>query len=709
DLLFVTYAMNICGGIMLAFGILAIFRLINRLSKKGLVVMSAILFVLFGMALAFVQIFYITVPITDSFYVNDYAISMVKGIHNVIDGNTFYFGKYANNNPVVILLFFIYSVADFFGIKDFVAVGRWVSALAVMGGQVMFFFALKKFTGTLKTAVKFLLLSLMFPPLIFISSWVYTVSLCLPFMGGILLAGANIYRTTKKKSVIINSAVAGVLTVLGYKIRPVVMILSIAFFICLVIWTLRDKIRIKKCFAVLVAGVVFAGSTFIVCYALDSHYYTGSNRNFPLIHWIAMGLTKDGSFDGNLSFENQRLHNTREMEKNSKRHIEKAIESYTPITFIQHMYLKHGRMWGDGSMEYSTRLGSVCRSAPWGEYTIGSKVDFMYIYCQMFWASLNILSLVFAISFICGKQKNYSMVFLLAMLGAYAFYMIWEVKSSYALPFLFLVTSMAVFGGESLENCFDQSGEKVKISGRIAYSTVALFSVAVMIISAPYFTAQIKNSRTPLISVPLTHDGFVKNIAKEKKTLSQKFYADEEFNCVKVYYSYTKSHIQGEKPPIYNFKLYDSNNNLLGKKVIDFSKKRIRDNKNFHPVRGRRGKVINQGNATIRLKNFYYPDGKEKFRIKIIGEGNYDTINIRTSHGESIDSYPGQLRVNGEKTEEDLRITVRQVKKETLTTFPIYVGLCLSIAILEFLVYTNLFCRKSKEKMRVNRKIFDKN
>ncbi|MGN1132815.1 MAG: hypothetical protein ACI4RL_07880 [Ruminococcus sp.] len=707
--LFVTYAMNICGGILLAFGILAIFCLINRLSKKGLMIMSAVLFALFGLALAFVQKFYITVPITDSFYVNDYAISMVKGIHNVIDGSTVYFGKYANNNPVVILLFFVYSVADFFGIKDFVAVGRWVSSLAVMGGQVMFFFALKKFTGTLKTAVKFLLLSLMYPPLIFISSWVYTVSLCLPFMGGILLAGANIYRATKRYSIIINSAVAGVLTVLGYKIRPVVMILSIAFFICLVLWTLRDKIRIKKCLTVLVAGVVFAGSTFIGCYALDNHYYTGSNKNFPLIHWIAMGLTKDGTFDGNLSFENQNLDNTREMKENSKRHIEKAIDSYTPITFIQHLYFKHERMWGDGSMGYSSRMGSVCQSAPGGEYTIGLKADLMYIYCQMFWASLNILSLAFAVGFVLGKQRNYSLVFLLTMLGAYAFYMIWEVKSSYAPPFLFLIISMAVFGGEGLENCFDLSGVRVKKAGRIAYSTVAVFFVAVMIIAGPYFTNQIKTSSTPLISVPLTHDGFIENIAKEKKTVSQKFYTDTEFNCVRVNYDYTKTYIQGGKPPIYKFKLYDSNNNLLGKKVIDFSKVKIKDNKTSHPIRERRGRVIKQGYATIRLKNFYYPHGKEKFRIKIVGEGNYDVITIRTSLGEAIDTYPGQLRINGEKTEGDLRITVQQVKKETLTTIPAYVGLCLGIVILEFFIYNYLFCRKSKKKIRAIMNFFDKN
>ena len=256
--LFLLYSMNISGGILIAFGILAMFRLINKLSKRGLVIASAVFFALFGGVLLFVLLNYTTIPISDSFYVNDYAVGMAKGEYSVIDGSTRYFAKYSNNNPMVILLFFLYSVADFFGINDLIAFGRCVNAVAIMGAQVMFFFAIKKLTGRLTSAVKFLLLSLIYPPVMFLLPWVYTASFCLPFMGGILLAGANLYRTKKKSSIIINSAVAGVLTVVGYNIRPVVMILSIAFFICLVMWTLRSKERLKKSLTITWEGVIFA-------------------------------------------------------------------------------------------------------------------------------------------------------------------------------------------------------------------------------------------------------------------------------------------------------------------------------------------------------------------------------------------------------------------------------------------------------------------
>ena len=116
--LFLLYSMNISGGILIAFGIIAMFRLINKLSRRGLVIASAVLFALFGGVLLFVLLNYTTIPISDSFYVNDYAVGMAKGKYSVIDGSTRYFAKYSNNNPMVILLYFLYSIADFFGVTN---------------------------------------------------------------------------------------------------------------------------------------------------------------------------------------------------------------------------------------------------------------------------------------------------------------------------------------------------------------------------------------------------------------------------------------------------------------------------------------------------------------------------------------------------------------------------------------------------------------
>ncbi|MCI6652303.1 MAG: hypothetical protein MSH11_02600 [Ruminococcus sp.] len=693
--LFVTYSMNILGGILISFGILAVFRLINKCSRKGIIVLSLVLFSLFGGILFFILINYNTIPNTDSFFVNDYAISMVKGKHNVIDGGIRYFAKYSNNNPIVILLFFIYSVADFVGVNDLFSFGRFVNAVAIMGAEVLFFFAIKKLTGKLTTAVKFLLLSLLYPPLLLMVSWVYTATLCLPFMGGIFLAGASLYRTKKKSSLIVNSAVAGVLTVAGYNIRPVVMILSIAFFICLVLWTLRSKERLKKFLTITVTGIIFAVGTFACCTALNNHYYTGSERNFPLIHWVAMGLTNDGTFDINLSLQNEKLENQQKIKENCRRYISKAINQYTPKTFIKHMYKKHSSMWGDGSLGFPSRIGSIKESAFGAEYLIGGKSEFLYIYCQMFWACLNILCILFAVSFILNKQKNYSFVLLLTMIGAIIFYMIWEVKNVYALPFLYFITAMAVSGGESGEKFFDLSRKKRNNISRLLYVGVAIFSIVIMLIASPYLTYQVKKSRTPLLSVGITYKANIKDIAREKKTVTQSFYINEKFNRIQIYYDYTGVKDNKGKPPVYFIGLFNSDKKLIGKKILDFSETNAYPKSKIHSITAKRENLRKLGCVKIKLKKYYQPKAKEKLTIKITGKGDYDTLSFNSAFGETLDSYRGELKINGEKQNKDLRISVQQSKKEPLTTIPVYISLCFFVISLELLTYKELFCGKS--------------
>lgn len=694
--LFLLYSMNISGGILIAFGILAMFRLINKLSRRGLVITSAVFFALFGGVLLFILLNYNTIPISDSFYVNDYAVGMAKGKYSVIDGSTRYFAKYSNNNPMVILLYFLYSIADFFGVTDLIGFGRCVNAVAIMSAEVLFFFAIKKLTGKLTTAVKFLLLSLIYPPVMLLVPWVYTASFCLPFMGGIFLAGANLYRAKKKSSIIINSAVAGVLTVAGYNIRPVVMILSIAFFICLVMWTLRSKERLKKAITISLVGVIFAGSTFACCSAVNNHYYTGSERNFPLIHWVAMGLTNDGTFDGNLVAQNEKLSTKQEIKENCNKYIEKALKKYTPATFLNHLYIKHKSIWGDGSMTFHQRIKGVEKYAKGAKYLIGEKSDFLYIYCQMFWIALNILTLIFAVGFIINKQKKFTLVIFLTMLGAYGFYMLWEVKPSYATPFIFLVTAMAVLGGESIENVFAFATKKVKTTGRIVYGAVAVFSIVLMFIANPFFTEKVVRVKTSVLEVTSTHNKYIHATAKRQKTISQEFCTDTKFNRITVLYKYKNGAIQKGEAPVYQLKLYNQEEKLLGEGKIDFTKKtKIKDT----TVEGDRVIEYHKDTGVIRLKKYYNPKNNEKFRIEISGKGDYDLALFCISHGESIDPYPGKLTINGKEKKGDLRINVQQLYKGILIGKSKYLLVCSTIIFLEMLIYALVFY-KGKRKVR---------
>lgn len=654
------------GGVIITCTILGLFRLVNKLSKKGLLIFTIALFVIYGISTVAITYLFPTIPMTDSFYVHDQAVGMAHGTKDIINGNSAYFRKYSNNNPLIILLYFIYKIAYSLGITDLIQFGRLFNASCITGSLVLFYFAIQKLSKRETTGAKFVLLNLLFVPMIFMTSWVYTATVCLPFMGGIMLCGANLIKNQSKKSIIINSAIIGVLSIVGYNIRPVVLILSIAGFICLVLWTVKDKKRLMKSAIMVGICAVFALGSFVTTKALNNHYYTGSNGNFPLTHWVAMGLTKDGMYDTQLVKENMRLSNTDEMKANVNKHIKERLSNYNAGSFISHLYIKNDNIWAIGSLEYQSRLlGSAEKYTPLSKWLYGSKSDLMCLYTQMLWLSLHILTLIYIIRFIFNKESKYGLLQILTLLGGYGFYMIWEVKTAYAVPFVFFIIGMATLGGESIENAFAMSKAKVKNIGRISYSAVAIFSIVLMFMGAPFFTDNVMNVSDKKLMVKSTHNCLIKKIATRKRTVTQEFYTKEKFN--RVYLNVTCRKNLSVSNSKYKITLKNGKNKTIATKLVDSKDyaNRVSDIK-------------------LKLPKKYTPSGKEKFKITVKGiSGTVEAFNFGYSHGDDIDPIMGNLRTNGKLVKGDLRLTVSEIHKGSLLSPKRYCAFCVGIVLIE--------------------------
>lgn len=510
------------------------------------------------------------------------------------------------------------------------------------------------------------MLNLLFVPMIFMTSWVYTATICLPFIGGIMLCGANLIKNQSKKSIIINSAIIGVLSIVGYNIRPIVLILSIAGFICLFLWTVKDKKRLMKSAIMVGICAVFALGSFVTTKALNNHYYTGSNGNFPLTHWIAMGLTENGMYDPQLVKENMRLSNTDEMKANVNKHIKERLSNYDAGSFISHLYIKNGSIWAVGSLEYQSRLiGSAEKYTPLSKWLYGSKSDLMCLYTQMLWLSLHILTLIYIIRFIFNKESKYGLLQILTLLGGYGFYMIWEVKIAYAVPFVFFIIGMATLGGESIENAFAMSNAKVKNIGRISYSAVAIFSIVLMFIGAPFFTDNVMKVSDKKLVVKSTHNCSIKKIATRKRTVTQEFYTKEKFN--RVYLNVARRNNLATSNSKYKITLKNGKNKTIATKLADSKDytKRISDIK-------------------LKLPKKYTPSGEEKFKIIVNGiSGTIEAFKFGYSHGDDIDPIRGNLRTNGKLVKGDLRLTVSEIHKNSLLSPKRYCAFCVGIVLIE--------------------------
>lgn len=154
---------------------------------------------------------------------------------------------------------------------------------------------------------------------------------------------------------------------------------------------------------------------------------------------------------------------------------------------------------------------------------MAQKSDLMCLYTQMLWLSLHILTLIYIIRFIFNKESKYGLLQILTLLGGYGFYMIWEVKIAYAVPFVFFIIGMATLGGESIENAFAMSNAKVKNIGRISYSAVAIFSIVLMFIGAPFFTDNVMKVSDKKLMVKSTHNCLIKRLQQEREQLLKSF------------------------------------------------------------------------------------------------------------------------------------------------------------------------------------------
>ena len=676
------------GGVIITCTILGLFRLINKLSKKGLLIFTIALFVIYGISTVAITYLFPTIPMTDSFYVHDQAIGMAHGTTNIIDGSTEYFRKYSNNNPIIILLYFIYKIAYSIGITDLIQVGRLFNACCITGSLVLFYLAINKLSNNKTTGAKFVLLNLLFVPMIFMTSWVYTATICLPFIGGIMLCGANLIKNQSKKSIIINSAIIGVLSIVGYNIRPVVLILSISGFICLFLWTVKDKKRFVK--SALMVGIcaVFALGSFVTTKAINNHYYTGSDGNFPLTHWVAMGLTENGMYDAKLVEENMHLHSTDEIKANVKRHIKERLNNYNVGSFINHLYIKNGSIWAVGSLEYQLRLSGSANYHSISKYLYGSKSDFLCLYTQMLWLSLHILLLIYLIRFIFSKENKYGLIQILTLLGGYGFYMIWEVKSAYAVPFVPFIIGMATLGGESIENAFAMSKAKVKNTVRISYSAVAIFSIVLMFIGAPFFTDNVMKVSDKKLMVKSTHNCLIKKIATRKRTVTQEFYTKEKFN--RVYLNVACRNNLSVSNSKYKITLKNGKNKTIATKLVDSKNytKRISDIK-------------------LELPKKYTPSGEEKFKITVKGiSGTIEAFNFGYSHGDDIDPIRGNLRNNGKLVKGDLRLTVFEMHKSSLLLPKRYCAFCVVIVLIEVITAFFYFGFLRKSSITINNLLY---
>lgn len=362
-----------------------------------------------------------------------------------------YFGYFPNNLGSMGFLHVIFSIASWFGIKDYFAVGIFVNSVLIAATAVTVSLVCRKISGS-RVALMSLVLFLICLPFYFMSAAFYTDSLSMLFPVLFYYLYLCYKESEKNKSRVIYLAFMGISLTIGMMIKFTVVIVLIA-----VIIDAALSLPWKKVLLILAVSLMFYGaSTSIYNHNIYKNYISDEqyqNLKTPYWHWIMMGLQNNGYY----SPEDYEYTRSYPVDERSGACRKKALERVKELGFSGLFKLWTNKAivcFGDGTYALSDFLDDT----PANETGIHDYVLYAgKYYAKYQHASTGILILLYllaicgAIKDIIGKFKNEEerskLAPRLAMLGIVCFLLIWETSGRYFtnyVPVLIICASLSL-------------------------------------------------------------------------------------------------------------------------------------------------------------------------------------------------------------------------------------------------------------------------
>lgn len=389
-------------------------------------------------------------PVTDMQIINNYSLDFAKsgnfsGVQSDYLKGSVYMARYPNNMALYLLLSFLYR----FTYLIFGYVPRFVpvvmNALAINIGVLFAVLTAKKVFGN-KKAIFTLIMCVLFIPYYTYVPYFYTDSLSLPFVTSALYLFVCAIKSQTKYKKYIMAAVCGALILIGYKLKGSVMILLAVMIVYLIL-----KMGIKKmlCFALslivgfsAVGAVYSAGVNSLGVFTKEQLY----ESEYPLTHWVLMGLKGEGHYnlaDSNYtcSFPNKDAKNEADIKA-----IKQRISEMSAGDFAYHLLIKAMWTWEDGTYFISHHIQSPVKRYSLHDYVLEKGKNYNTFYeISCGWQIMLLLLICMSILKGCIKPEiNEQTIFKGIILCAMLFFLVWETRSRYLYNFtpIFILTAV---------------------------------------------------------------------------------------------------------------------------------------------------------------------------------------------------------------------------------------------------------------------------
>lgn len=430
----------------------------------------------------------------DSGYVISAAASLVE--QGALAPEAYhYVSVYPNQNTFVCITALLIKISDLFGISVenrpvFYNVFNTVLMDAAIALIIPTFIKLRK-KRTEEWEICRLLIFLFLNPFWYLgTTYYYTITLSLPFTMGFLYLYLDFLNGKGKWK---GAVIAGLLLGIGYDIRPTAIVFAVATLIAFLFKAFAQKDfswkRTSAGVALLFAVAIFAGS---VLSGVQKQYIgiDTSDSAYPTVHWLMMSA----SFPGGHNIEDEVFTDSfathDEKAAADTQRLKEKLKAMGVGGFMHLAASKVDRTFGDGENGYIQFLSDGYGTGAIFDWLFGGHRDLCVLYHQGYYLFMMfgiVLCVIRALLLAKAQSVNYGeYTLLLALFGAFLFYVGWESSPQYSIPFMGLMTMLACSGADAFKLSKENDGAVEKRLYQLSQVVFLVFVIAVVVLVASY-------------------------------------------------------------------------------------------------------------------------------------------------------------------------------------------------------------------------------
>lgn len=443
-------------GAAFAVGSFFLYKGLERRTKGNYDKIFWIIFTLMVILQLIIGYFLLCDPVTDLGRVHSFA----KGVattgsfshtYDLYPSSDGYLARYPNNQAIFLLLCGYYRIL-FLIFGDIPMYATVVLNAAALSISVLFVYKTAKKIFSPAGAFLSFLLCLFFLPYYTYTPYFYTDTLSMPFIVVPLYLYVSALKSEKPIRKYLSFGFAAVLIFVGYSLKGSAIILLVGAVVYLFL-----SVPVKKA----LAGTGSLLAIFLVCLLAFQSFSASLNftskeelyeQQYPLTHWVMMGLSGHGGFSQKDSSFTRNSGNYDQKKAATMEEIGNRLKKMGPAGLFEHLTVKGVWTWSDGTFYIGNHIGENPKTPnilhefvlPEGKYNnIFVLISNGYLLMLLFWV------LISALSAAIKPRMNVTVLLNGLIFGVFLFFLVWETRSRYLMNFTPVILLAAAGGIQS--------------------------------------------------------------------------------------------------------------------------------------------------------------------------------------------------------------------------------------------------------------------